>query len=537
MIDFFKHLFDTSGFPARWHCGTWSSRDGWIYIISSIGIWSAYVAIPIVLSYFILRKKQLPFRGVFVLFGVFILACGTTHLMDAVIFWWPAYRLSGLILMVTAIVSWITVIALIPITPKVLAMRSPEELEGEITEHKKTTAELDATNRRLRAAERMKSEFVANVSHEIRKPMNGVIGMTDLALETDLTAEQREYLETIKLSAQSLTTVINDILDFSKIEAGKLDLEFVDFQLRQTIAETLRPLAARAKAKGLQLDCNVAAKVPDGLLGDPTRLRQILVNLVGNAIKFTEYGRVVLNVTTSENRLESSDHKLVNLQFAVIDTGIGIPRERQRNVFEAFAQADDATTRRFGGTGLGLSICKKLVELMGGTIGLDSAAGCGSTFHFTLPIRQSSTSQKPMLNEPEEEPRLAPMHILLAEDHPVNQRLVQRILDKRGHSVVTVDNGQKALEKIAEKDFDLVLMDIHMPILDGMEAMREIRNRELLTGNHLPIAALTASAMKGDRENLIAAGFDDYLAKPITAQQLVAVMASVSRQCSASSKS
>ncbi len=394
-------------------------------------------------------------------------------------------------------------------------------------------------------ATRAKSEFLANMSHEIRTPMNGVIGLAQLLEATRLDDEQREYVQLILQSGRSLLGLINDILDISKVEAGRLTLERVPFRLRELVDECVRGVAPGAGEKGLTVAATIDSSVPDVVVGDPLRLRQVLLNLVGNGIKFTESGGVTVIATVAQGDDEA------RLMFAVEDTGPGIAPEQQARIFEAFAQGDSSTTRRFGGTGLGLSISARLVALMGGQIEVESQPGRGSTFFVWIPIEVGATAPPvglPALSPPgprgdadavapastapaatartttgQAPPAGAPgraarpgagPRVLLADDNAINRRLAVRLLERRGYTVVPVADGRAAVDAAASGRFDVILMDVHMPGLDGLDATRLIREAEG-PARHTPIIALTALAMAGDREACLAAGMDDYVSKPI----------------------
>ncbi|MBI3683514.1 MAG: response regulator [Acidobacteria bacterium] len=390
----------------------------------------------------------------------------------------------------------------------------------DITEEREMLLRLEQAKIAAEVAARAKSQFLANMSHELRTPLHGLIGSIDLLLlDSALTPEQRDYVRTLRVCGQSLSRIVNDILDFSKIEAGKVQLERVAFHLPVLVQEVLTVLLPEADAKGLKLRPSIGETVPPVLLGDPQRLRQVLLNLVTNGIKFTDRGEVSIRVTCQD-----SSGGAAWLLFEVADTGIGIPPEAQAGLFEPFTQADSSTTRRYGGTGLGLAISRRLIRLMDGDIGFSSRPGHGSTFRFTVPFGVAAHQDASDVREREFCPgSTRSLRILLAEDSSVNQLVASRLLERMGHRVDVASDGRAAVDAVASQDYDVVLMDCQMPVMDGYAAAHCLRER----GLRVPIIALTANAMPQDRQRCLDAGMNDYLAKPISIQRLHQALESV----------
>jgi len=532
MFETLGKLLSVQSFMPHGYCLGWDPALLFVMIAANVGIALAYLSIPAALSYFARRRPDLAYSWMFRLFAVFITACGLTHLMKVWTVYQPVYWLEAFVDALTAVVSLITAVLLWPLIPKALALRSPAalaeanaQLESMNQQLTAVNSELATVNDDLKAARdqaleasNLKSAFVASISHELRTPLTGILGMNELLLATALTEQQRKLANATRDSADTLLSIVNDILDLSKIEAGRMIVESVQFNPVAVVHDCVQVVAPLAIQKDLLLNTDIDSRIPSQLWGDPVRLHQILLNLLSNGVKFTQHGNVTVRAM-----VDAEDEQSVALKFSITDTGIGLSSDEQKYLFMPFTQVDSSTSRKYGGTGLGLAIAKRLVEIMGGALGVTSTKGQGSTFWFTVPLArtQADADTVSMTMTPERRPLPSDKRVLVVEDNPVLQQLALLQLENLGIKASAVVGGRAALEELSRSTYNLILMDCHLPDIDGFETTRMIRQQEAGSGDHVIVIAITAGAMRGDPEKCLNAGMDDYLSKPYTLDQLL----------------
>jgi signal transduction histidine kinase/DNA-binding NarL/FixJ family response regulator len=531
MLTFLSYAFNSDGFIPHGHCYLWKTGLVWLHIISDATIAFAYYSIPFLLIYFISKRQDVPFNGVFVLFGAFIIACGTGHLMDIWTLWHPDYWISGSLKAVTAIISIYTAFALISLMPQALMLPSPAQLEAinralstEIVERKRIEQELRKAEEVAQNSSQAKSEFLANMSHELRTPLNGILGYTQILQRTEsLTEKGRKGLGVIYQCGSHLLTLINDVLDLSKIEARKLELHPVDFYLPAFIDSVTEICRIRAEQKVIAFEVQLDPDLPTGIHGDEKRLRQVLINLLSNAIKFTEQGSVTfkVQVTGRESDNGKTNYKIC---FQVIDTGTGIKPEQAEKIFQPFEQVGNQK-RQSEGTGLGLAISQKIVLLMGGQIQVQSTLGKGSTFWFEAKFPESKDWAKVsrMIDQGTIIGYLGQRRtILIADDKWENRSVILNLLEPVGFTVIEASQGEEAWEKVLAHKPDLIITDLVMPILDGFGFINRLRQWEQF--QKIPIIASSASVFAIDQHKSIDVGADAFLPKPVEAEVLLEML-------------
>lgn len=537
----FEQFFSTNFLPPHGYCFLWLPELVWIHVIANLLIASAYFSIPIALWRFASQRPDIPYRPIFLLFAAFITLCGLTHLFNILVLWWPAYGIEGLLMLATGLVSIVTACFVWKILPKALTLPSLKELSSmnetlsrsvDSIEHevRQRTSQLELLNQELTTARikaeeanRAKSDFLANMSHEIRTPMNVVIGLSHILVRSEpLTKKQQECINTLQASAQSLMGLINDLLDIEKIESHNVELEHKPFSVVRVVEDVFKIMDIRAREKSLYFHLRQECERIDHrlFLGDETRVRQILLNLCSNAIKFTQKGGI-----TVELRCEKNITPIETVFVKVIDTGIGIDPEKQQTIFEKFVQADSSINRKYGGSGLGLNIVKSLAEKMGGSIAVESHLGEGSCFTLQLPLEIASNDASLSVQATNPVERIdtvtSGIPILLAEDYEPNIMVASAILDEIGCHYRVARNGKEALELYKNNVFSLLLMDLQMPLMSGLEATKHIRDWEKQENKSpVPIIGVTAYATPEDRRRCLESGMTDYIAKPYDAKVL-----------------
>lgn len=529
------NLFDLTKLMPHGYCLVWNSALLWLHVLSDVLIALSYYSIPLILLYYIRKHKDFPFNKLLLMFAAFILACGTTHVLSIITIWMPLYWLEGLLKLLTGLLSLMTAIAMGFIVPKVLAelgrnqclekelLAQASQIQQQLTKQvDERTEELQIITEQAQTALKTKQVFLSNMSHEIRTPINAIMSISHLTLQTDLTAQQHNYLRKIDSSAKWLLGILDDTLNFSKLEAGKVILELKDFELNSVMSFLEDITTPLLKDKPVQLNLMLDPNIPELLIGDRLRLGQVLLNLLSNAIKFTSEGSITLQI-----ELLSLSSQQAQLQFTVVDTGIGIEMGKKDQLFEAFNQANNSTTRLYGGTGLGLSISKELVTAMGGQISVESQQNVGTRFSFIINLEVgiaimdtnlAIVTPKPL----DSYPGLKGVRVLVVEDNEVIQEFIPDIMGHVGIQVDLANNGVEALALLELNCYAAVLMDCQMPVMDGFEAASRIRSDPRF--DKLPIIAMTGNVFDHERERCLTSGMNDFISKPVDWEQVFIIL-------------
>lgn len=499
--------FDTSGFMPHGMCLLWKPIYLWTLVISNLITSISYFGIPAILIYIFLKRRDFALNWIFLLFGAFIILCGLTHIVNIFTYWYPIYALQSFIEGSTALISLLTMITLYRIIPIVMTIPTPDEI-----------IKKDRELNQAKSIAETKSNFLSNMSHEIRTPMNSIIGFSDILEKTNLNEEQVEYIKTIKHASKSLLKIVNDILDLSKFEAGEITFESIEFNMERLVRRTTQMFQQKAKEKKIQLDYQIDDDLCMDFYGDPTRLKQILTNLIGNAIKFTQKGSVITYVYKNK--------KTNDIEFCISDTGSGIEKNKQSTIFKPFTQADESITRNYGGTGLGTTISKNLIEGMGGSIWIKSRLGFGTKVFFNLPLAHC-LQRTPV--DPRDSRQIKTSsnnkNILIVDDIADNIKLLEIQFSAIGFKVYRAENGLEAIHLYETlSDLDLILMDIQMPVMDGIEAIKKIRTLEKKKHTKIPIFAVSASVIKDEQLKCLEAGANVFVCKPVVFEEMLAAI-------------